>query len=178
MISMVETCWGPRAVNDMSHWHLVNASSHFNHNVRVGKGALLSVSAGIEAEPHLENAQTPYSYSRLLDPKEKVFEEVRSAKYPACPPRLKCLYVFDDYNLVERALCEWFPNERKIVRECRLLIGAITHKADTRWLNAFPMQWAKSADCYWAGEMNDNPLPEVLVHGALYFPKWESFSDD
>ncbi|PLK49559.1 hypothetical protein C0V76_03735 [Uliginosibacterium sp. TH139] len=106
-----------------------------------------------------------------------MFEEIRSARYPTCPPRLKSLYVFDDYALVERALREWFQNERKVVRECRLLVGAVTHKADTAWLNAHPAQWAQFAERYWVGEMTDNPFPEVLVHGALYFPEWESFGD-
>jgi hypothetical protein len=175
--SVVETCWGLKEIDDKPYWHLVGVSSLFNHNVRVGKGALLSVSAGIAAEPHLENAQTPYSFFQLNDPKEQLFEEIRYAKYPMRPPRLKSLYVFDDYAFVERALREWFRQERKLVHECRLLLGSITHKADTVWLNAFQPQWAQNAERYWAGEMTDNPFPEVLVHGALYFPAWKSFGD-
>lgn len=143
--------------------------------MRIGKGALLSVSAGIEAEPQIHNAQTLYSLARITDTKEALFEEIRRTRYPHRPPRLKSLYVFDDYALVHRALTEWFPTAKKIVYECRILVGAVTHKADTNWLNCLPNQWTVNAQRYWEGEMSDAPFPEVLVHGALYFPSWESF---
>lgn len=136
MPTVVDTCWGARPIDDQPYWHLVAAGGFFFNNVRVGKGALLSVSAGIEAAPAIENAHTPYSLSRMRDGGEQVFEEIRKTKYPTRPRRLKSLYVFDDYSLVERALREWFPNERKVPHECRLLLGAVIHKADTAWLNA------------------------------------------
>ena len=175
MPTIVNTCWGPRPIDDQPYWHLVAKGGFFYNNVRVGKGALLSVSAGIEAEPAIENAHTPYSLSRLQDGKEKVFEEIRQTKFPTRPPRLKSLYVFDDFALVERALKEWFTNEPKIPHECRLLIGAVTHKADAVWLNANPEQWRENAVKYWEGAMTASPFPEVLVHGALYFPDWQKF---
>ena len=175
MPTVVETCWGPRPIDDRPYWHLVAQGGFFFNNVRVGKGTLLSVSAGIEAEPAIENAHTPYSLSRMQDEKERVFEEIRRTKFPTCPPRLKSLYVFDDYGLVERALKEWFPNEQKIPHECRLLLGAVIHKADTTWLNANAEQWRESAEKYWQGLRTQNPFPEVLVHGALYFPSWQTF---
>lgn len=106
MTTIVETCWGPRPIDDAPYWHLVGLSWLFYNNARVGKGALLSVSAGIEAEPHIHNAHTPYSLARLNDEKEVLFEEVRRTRYPHCPSRLKTLYVFDDYTLVQRALTE------------------------------------------------------------------------
>ena len=112
-------------------WHVVGSPWPFYNNVRVSKGALLSVSAGIEAEPEIHAAQTPYSLARADDPKEVMFEEIRRASFPHCPSRLKALYIFDDYSLVERALAEWYPSEEKIVHECRLLLGSVTHKADT-----------------------------------------------
>lgn len=175
MTRIVETCWGPRPVDDTHYWHLMGASFLFYNNVRVGKGALLSVSAGIEAEPELKNAHTPYSSSRLNDQKEALFEGIRRARYPYCPSRLKCLYIFDDYELVQRALAEWFPNDEKAVHECRIIAGSVIHKADANWLNAVPDQWAVAAKKYWEGEMSDAPFPEVLVHGALYFPGWQEF---
>ena len=101
MTTIVETCWGPRPIDDAPYWHLVGTSWLFYNNVRVGKGALLSVSAGIEAEPHIHNAQTPYSFARRDDAKEALFEDIRRTKYPHRPPRLKTLYVFDDYSLVQ-----------------------------------------------------------------------------
>jgi len=181
-MTIVDTCWGPREIDEKPYWHLVPPSGTyadiFKNNVRVGKGALLSVSAGIEAEPHLENAHTPYSLSRRDDKKEKVFEEVRQKSFPMCPSRLKTIYVFDDYALVERALKEWFSKEPKMVYECRIMTGSITHRADTTWLNCSSEQWVNCAYKYWSGEMSNDPFPEVRVHGVLYFPKWVEFTGD
>lgn len=177
MTTTVETCWGPREIGDEPYWHIVDRRSFFHNNLRVGRGALLSVSAGIAAEPHLHNAHTPYSLTRRDEEKEALFEKIRLERYPHRPSRLKTLYVLDDYSLVTRALTEWFPDEKKEVYECRLLLGSTTHKADTLWLNAPQEGWLASAEKYWEGVMTDTPFPEVLVHGALYFPEWESFSD-
>lgn len=177
MTTTVDTCWGPRPIDDEPYWHVVGSLWLFYNNVRVGKGALLSVSAGIEAEPHIHTAQTPYSLARRDDAKEALFEDIRRTKFPYHPSRLKTLYVFDDYSLVQRALDEWFPSEEKIVHECRLLQGSVTHRADTVWLNSLPIQWAEYAGRYWDGSMSETPFPEVLVHGAIYFPDWEMFSD-
>ena len=176
MSEVVETCWGPREISDRPYWHLANKDWNydalFKNNVRAGKGALLSVSAGIEAEPEIENAQTPYSFRNMGNEKEQLFERIREANYPDLPPRLKSLYVFDDYVLVERALNEWFPNEEKIVHECRVLASANLHKADTTWLNSYPQQWVQAAKQYWSGNTTSSYFPETLVHGALYFPDW------
>ena len=179
MTSIVETCWGTREIDDKQYWHLVPSSGMaadiFKNNVRAGKGALLSVSAGIAAEPEIHNAQTPYSIARITDETERVFEEIRQSEFPACSPRLKTLYVFDDFNLVERALKEWFQNENKIIHECRVIIGSVILKADTVWLTSSENQWANNARNYWSGTMSDNPFPEVLVHGVIYFPNWEKW---
>ncbi|MBC8462319.1 MAG: hypothetical protein H8D67_30485 [Deltaproteobacteria bacterium] len=175
MTTLVETCWGPRQIDDKPYWHFVSPSSFFYNNVRFGKGALLSVSTGIQAEPGIEKAQTLYSLSRTHDEKEKVFEEIRQTGFPACPPRLETLYVLDEYRFVERAQKKWFLNDPKEVHEYRILIGSITHRADTVWLNSLPEQWRDYAQKCWNGEMSQNPFPEVLVHGALYFLDWETF---
>ena len=176
---IVDTCWGPRAVTEKQFWHLVptdgtNAAMFYN-NVRVGKGALLSVSAGIRSEPHIENAQTTYSFSRLGDSKEATFERVREDNFPTRPSRLKSIYLFDDYSLVERALAEWFSNELKTVHECRVLIESTIHKADAAWLNCVPNDWEEYANKYWAGIMSISPFPETIVDGAVYFPTYETF---
>jgi hypothetical protein len=175
MAQLVDTCWGRREINEKPYWHLISEQGFFYNNVRVAKGALLSVSAGIAAEPHIESAQTLYSLYRSSDQKEIVFEKIRQQYYPELPPRLKTLYVFDDYSFVERALNEWFQDEAKIVHECRMLVGNKTHKADTFWLNSNADQWKICAKNYWSGEMSPEPFPEIIVHGALYFPEWQNF---
>ena len=178
--TVVDTCWGSRLAATQQYWHVVptagvNAMIFYN-NVMVHKGALLSVSAGIQAEPHLQNAHTPYSFSRLNDEKEMVFEQIRRTEFSSKPPRLKSLYLFDNYTLVERALAEWFPNERKNVHECRILIdgNCNVHKADTVWLNSQPTDWERCARNYWEGNLSDNPFPEIIVDGAIYFPAYET----
>lgn len=175
MPTVIQTCWGPQLIDDQPYWHLVSPGVFFYNNVRVGKGALLSVSQAIEAEPAIANAQTPYSATRLYDPKEAVFEEIRRTKFPKSPQRLKTLYVYDDYALAHRALTEWFSGSPKIIYECRILLGSVLHRADTVWLNSQPNEWEESAEKYWQGIMTPNPFPEILVHGTLYFPNWESF---
>lgn len=179
MTTIVETCWGPRRIDDTPYWHLVKASELFvfNNNVRFGKGALWSVSALVEDDPHMSGAATWYSATHRGDAKEVVFEDIRRTAYPSRPSRLGALYVFDGYSLGQRALTEWFPNETRIVRECRLLLDSVTHRADTAWLDAPPDAWAANAYRYWDGAMSATPFPEVLVHGAVYFPGWELFSD-
>jgi hypothetical protein len=178
---IVDTCWGPRAVIDKPYWHLVptrgsNAMMFYN-SVGVGKGALLSVSAAISAEPHIENAHTPYSFSRLSDGKEEVFERIRKSEFQTHPSRMKSIYLFDDYSLVEKALAEWFQNDPKIVHECRVLVGSTNHTADTARLNCLPIDWEACAKRYWGGLMCDHPFPETIVDGAIYFPEYKSFPD-
>ena len=169
---IVDTCWGPREIGEQPYWHIVGPYGYFNNNVRVGKGALPSVSAGIEGHEDLQNAHSPYSMARRDDPKELEFENIRSTAYPDKPSRFKTLYVFDDYSLVERACSSWFVGTKKNIHECRIIVGAKTHKADTSWLNCIELQWQSFAHQYWSGTMTANSFPEVLVHGALYFPGW------
>ncbi|MCH7772650.1 MAG: DUF2441 domain-containing protein [Bacteroidetes bacterium] len=180
MTTIVETCWGERQIDDKKYWHLVPVSGFsadiFKNNVRVGKGALLSVSAGIEAEPEIHNAQTPYSLANINNPKENTFEEIRQQKYPMLPSRIKNLYVFDDYNLVKRAMNELFSNDTKSIHECRLLTGSVTHKADTTWLNCTQDQWETYANQYWGGVDSNSPFHEILVHGVIYFPDWQEWA--
>jgi hypothetical protein len=171
---IVTTFRGPCGVYNRPYWHLVSPNGFFYHNVRLARGELVSVSA-IAADPYLEKAQTPYSMARLADVKEAVFENVREAQFPDRPQRLKALFVFDDLSLAERALKEWFPNEQRLLHECRIVCGSNIHKADALWLNASAEQFEENAAKYWQGEMTASPFPEVIVSGALYFPDWESF---
>jgi hypothetical protein len=179
---LVETCWGIKEISTSSYWHLAsndwNYTAIFKNNVRVGKGALLSVSAGIAAEPGIINAQTPYSLRNINNDKERIFEEIRLEHYPNLPSRLKSLYIFDSYSLVEKSLIEWFPNQQKIIHECRVLNDAIVHKADTVWLNTLSHQWSDAAHKYWSGEASTSYFPETLVQGAIYFPDWEQWAND
>ncbi|MDE3021721.1 MAG: hypothetical protein KGI54_07650 [Pseudomonadota bacterium] len=175
----IDTCWGRRKIHEKPYWHLVStqpsAGLTFYQNIRVYKGVMPTISALIKAEPHLENAQTHYSYAKINDEKEKLFEKVRQDKYPALPSRLKTIYLFDDYALVERALKDWFENDPRNVHECRILVGSNTHKADTEWLNCHQNEWEQCSHKYWNGIMSPNAFPEVIVDGVIYFPNYTSF---
>ena len=44
---------------------------------------------------------------------------------------------------------------------------------DARWLDCVDAgMWEGHASCYWRGIMTEQPFPEVLVHGAVFFPEW------
>jgi len=179
-MAIVNTYLGLKEISDKEYWHLVSSSGvnadMFKNNVRCGKGCVPSVSAIITNEPHLENAQTPYSLSRREDLKEQLFEEVRQKYFIHLPSRIKTLYVFDEYSLAEKAQAEWFKNEPKEIHECRIINGSKYFRADTTWLNCSQDQWQEFASRYWNGEMSGNPFPEVLVDGVLYFPNWLEFT--
>jgi hypothetical protein len=50
------------------------------------------------------------------------------------------------------------------------------HLGDARWLDLFEIRNPeKCALAYWQGEMTEEPLPEVVVHGHIFFPRWEEF---
>lgn len=143
------------SILDQPFWHLVQAEYAwvFRNNVRVGCGALASISGLIHADPSMAGGQTPYSFSRRDDPKERLFERVRAERYSALPMRLKSLFVFDDYSLVERAQRGWFSNSPNLVYECRVAEGSITHRADAQLLNAHSEEWEENASLYWSGSM-------------------------
>ena len=166
-------------IDDTPYWHLVPTKGLFKeifyNNVSVGKGVLFSISAGIEAEPNIKNAHTPYSLNRINDHKERVFEEVRANKYPDRPSRMKAIYLFSSIEMAERAQSQWFNNDPKQILEVRIIKGSIVHYADANWLNCKQEGYHTFAERYWSGEMGDNPFLEVILHGAVYFPGWKCF---
>src|SRR5687768_17423678 len=111
MSLVVETHSGRRLeIDTHRYWHMVDAPNawFFHNNVRVACGELTSVSAIIAADPRMKGAVTPYSFAKRDDRKEQLFERIRTEKYASHPTRLKSVFVFDDYALVERAQREWF----------------------------------------------------------------------
>ena len=70
-MTVVNTCWGLQEIDNQPYWHLISESGIraqvFFNNVQAGKGALWSVSAAIQAEPELENAQTEPSVPYYKD---------------------------------------------------------------------------------------------------------------
>jgi len=164
---------------DFPFWHLVSKdgvfSDVFYHNVNLGEGILATVSLIAYSET-INGFQTPYSFSRINDEKEMVFEQVRESLYPHLPSRFKSLYVFDLIETADKAKEEWFVNNQKDILECRIVDGSVLHRADATWLECSKPHWGENAKKYWSGETSDSPFIEVLVHGLVYFPKWILFN--
>jgi hypothetical protein len=158
-----------------SYWHLMPTTGGLiRNNARVGKGVVWSVSA-IALLPGLSRAVTHYSVGATAKPKELFWEQVRAESYPALPSRFKSLYCFETRDFADRAARDWFGNEVRIPLELRIATAAIIHRCDAMLLERPETEWKQSAERYWNGEMTDSPFPEMLVHGAVYFPDWEQF---
>lgn len=154
-----------------TYWHLTNTGfSMLLHNARVGKGWVLSVDRMAEGMPE---ATTPYAHLNSQPDKEAVWENVRQQIGPEkLPTRLKCFYAFLSIEDAKMAHAKWGMEERTLV-EVRPASDARVHVADATLLNALPESWATNAASYWRGECTPEPLMEVLISGALYFPGWE-----
>jgi hypothetical protein len=158
-------------------WHLVppdDGSTFFYHNLYLAKGFLSSISLWIEHDPNLANAHSRYSAFNIEKEKEAVFERIRAERFPSHPSRLKALFVFKGESDVSRALNEWYKNVARNVYGARILTHSKVHVGDSIWLNC--ADWEEGAEKYWRGDLADTSLPEVIVHGTLYFPKWQEFS--
>lgn len=157
-------------------WHLSPPRGTLTNNARVGKGVVYSVSA-IADMPGLENAVSPYSIARMNDPKELIWEEVRTRSYELLPSRLKSFYCFESKELADRAARDWFGDEQqaRVALVVRIAASARYHRCDSKLLESIKDQWNVNAERYWKGEMTSSPFPETLVHGAIYFPDWETF---
>jgi hypothetical protein len=160
-------------LHDEHFWHLTPArGSNLLNNAFVGGGICCSISA-VRRMPGLGNAMTIYGAFGNVE-KENAWERVRVIVDEGLPTRQHALFLFDDKNMADRARQTWFPNEDRLLVEARLVRGAITHRADSRWLNCQPPQWAENAEHYWHGDMTPDPLPEIVVCGAVYFPGWKN----
>jgi len=159
-------------------WHLVDTRDPnlLHHNAKLAKGVIHSVSHTVNRDPKLEGIVTLYSLLNSNNPKEKLFEAIRANQFNELPSRFNAFYVFDDYQLAERASGEWFSNNNKEIEECQLLPNCKIHKADTGWLDCKEYQWEDYAHKYWGGKMCESPFPEILVEGTIFFPSWKEYN--
>jgi hypothetical protein len=178
-MATIVTFRGIEEIDETTYWHLMPVSGAtaqmFFNNAIVGKGLVHSVSFMVELDPNLENAQTPYSIGTSEAKKEGVFEHVRVAHFPHLPSRLKALYVFPSTEAADRAQREWYASDPKVAIRAWIAQGSNVHEADAQLLRGSPESWPGNAERYWAGETTDDPFPELIVHGSLYFPDWETF---
>ncbi|TPK64736.1 MULTISPECIES: hypothetical protein [unclassified Mesorhizobium] len=154
-----------------SYWHVTDRGGILLHNVRIGKGWCASISYFAKGE--LADAFTPYSQLAGGSDKERVWESVRATHFPDLPSRQKALFVFPSKENAERAIQEWYTGQDKVIVEVRLSMDVKLHIADARHLDHLPSLWPDATMRYWQGAITDNPRPEALVEGVVYFPGWE-----
>lgn len=175
MNSSVEVvdCGGQKyALLPGQYWHWANQHpGMLLYNAFIGKGRCTSVSV-MQRMPGLSAAVSPYSMRVDQDAKEQIWEQVRVAEFANLPSRRGAIFLFDDRGTAERAGATWTLSNGRVLVEARVIGGSRLHRADTRWLDCTPDLWNEYARGYWSGAMFADPLPEVLVDGAAYFPGW------
>lgn len=155
-------------------WHLSHPTAGFLlHNVPLAEGLCVTISE-VNRLPDLESAISLYGLRAKSDEKEIVWEAVRSTLNPNLPGRRGAMFLFDNLKVARSAMLLWFPREQRDLLEARVVQGSRLHKADAKWLDCDRDRWKECARNYWSGAMTDDPVPEVLVDGAVYFPGWRS----
>jgi hypothetical protein len=156
------------------YWHLIGSGGGILlHNVRNHEGICWSMSV-VRTVPDLQDVFTMYGKFNPSPEKEKVWEEARLTINPALPTRMHSFFLFDDETIANRANDSWFAGQNRLKVEARVTVGARTHRADGRWIeDSDAGRWRFNAEQYWRGEMTSNPLAEIIVEGAIYFPGWK-----
>jgi hypothetical protein len=157
------------------YWHLVDANIGaltLLNNAFLAEGLIASISE-FRRFPGLENATGPYALRAAFDPKEIVWETTRTRINPDLPSRNGSLYVFDRREIADAIGNIWFGEKPRHLVEARIVDGARVCRVDAKCLNCHPADWQRNAERYWSGEMSADPIPEILVDGWLYFPRWE-----
>lgn len=155
-------------------WHLAKPDSLLLHNVFLGEGLDATISR-IRRIENNDGFVTPYALAYEKSPKEQTWEHVRKAINPALPSRMGALFMFDNEPAADAMNAAWFHAEGRLKLRVRLVDGVSTFsRLDARWLDGPDAAWADRAAHYWAGEMTDQPLPEVVLDGFAFFPDWES----
>jgi hypothetical protein len=177
---LVETTRGRIEVSESRYWHVVPTvglwASLFFNNVRVGRGELFSVSVLSQAGEDTANASSGYGGKTREDAKEQEFERVRRERFHGKPSRINAIFVFDELHFAETASVRWFSAEPRIILDARVADGSLTHRGDATWLDRAELgDWEECALAYWNGDLTDDPFIEVVVHGRVFFPRWEEF---
>ena len=157
-----------------SYFHWSKSNDFLLHNAKLGKGVVATISA-VAKIPGLEGFTTPYALLNGSPQKENEWERVRAECYPSRPSRMKALFCFENREFALRAKQEWFHEEDCRLVEIRIEKSANSWRADSKWLEGDASTWSSNAEHYWRGDMTDNPFPEIIIDGLLYFPEWETF---
>ncbi|MBB4001577.1 hypothetical protein GGR03_000624 [Aurantimonas endophytica] len=157
-------------------WHL--ADQMLLHNAWIGKGYADTFSE-LQEMPGLSDVTTRYAFHTSQaderSSKEDAWETVRREQFDHLPSRRKALFAFMSREDAERAALTWGGDLRdRVPVRLHYLPNTLIHVADSRLLDCQPVDWRQRALIYWRGECSANPLKEVILHGRVYFPDWES----
>ena len=153
-------------------YHFTSPNDSLLWNVRLAEGLCPSVSFQALVAG-MDGLTTLYAIANSESPKEELWEHIRISDFPLLPSRLKALFLFESIEVANAARQWWFPNEKRLLLEARILFGARIHIADAKWLDSPESEWESAARNYWSGVLTHEPMPEVIVHGCVYFPSWK-----
>ncbi|MFO0995291.1 MAG: hypothetical protein U1F33_01310 [Alphaproteobacteria bacterium] len=155
-----------------SYWYLASSTMGLlRHYVSLSEGICSSISM-IASLPALDGSVPHFGLRLMSEEKENAWESIRLLTDPRLPSRRHSALLFDDESIAREAATRWFAPEVKHVLDVRIVWGTKLHLADARWLECDEERWHDHAQAYWTGEMTNDPLPEVLVDGLVYFPSW------
>lgn len=155
------------------YWHLAHPTAGFLlNNVALSEGICWSISA-INRMTGLINAISPYAWKVMSDRKEQVWERIRTEVNPELPSRKGAIFLFDREDLILDIMAKWFPTEMRHLLEVRVVSGGKIHRTDSKWLDCEEDRWEENAYQYWCGDIMVDPVPEVLIDGAVYFLRWQ-----
>jgi hypothetical protein len=143
-------------------------------NIYLGCGFTSSASWISE---HYQNKDFVSLYQILHRDKEKerIWEEIRKDHFPNAPSRMGAIFLFQSIREMERACSEWRFGNRTAFRAIAIAErGSKKLVADARWLHTTQDVWKESACRYWSGDVSEDPLREVIVHGRIFCPDWQS----
>jgi hypothetical protein len=153
-------------------WHVSSGSGGIYHNAFLAKGFLPSMSLTNQM-PGLEDAVSPYSFRARFDEKEQLWERVRKEINEALPSRVGAFFLVESESRAKEIADRWFAGEQRNIVKARVIAGSVLFRADARWLDSRRENWEAKARRYWAGDVSELPMWEILAHGAVYFPDWQ-----
>lgn len=156
-----------------THWHLAHPGYMiFYHNVRNGEGVIASLSLAKQVAGQ-EDMLNPQVMKAMNDPKEQIWERVREDINPQLPTRIGAFFMSANKVAASMINRRWFGGENRDLVAARAVEHSTIFNADASWLDSSKNEWEAAARKYWSGEATSNPMPEQLLHGAVYFPDWK-----
>jgi hypothetical protein len=159
-------------LRDEAFWHVSAANALIYHNAFIAKGLVHSISFTSEMAG-LKDVVSPYSFRARFDDKEQLWERLRKETAAERPSRIGAFFLVETEDRAREIADRWFVGEQRRIIKTRVIEGSALFRADAHWLDSQTADWERSARRYWGEEQSEAPAPEILVHGAVYFPDWQ-----